>query len=43
MAVSPTCSMPVMEYAWPFTRPVVVLASDSAELVIWRKTEQPTS
>lgn len=30
-----TSSKPVMEYACPFTRPVVVLASDSAELVIW--------
>lgn len=30
-----------MEYACPFTRPVVVLASDSAELVIWRKPKPP--
>ena len=41
LLVAFTSSRPVMEYACPFTRPVLVLASDSAELVIWRKPGPP--
>lgn len=33
-----TSSRPVMEYACPFTRPLLSFASDSAELVICKKT-----
>ena len=34
-----TSSTPVMEYACPFTRPVLVFASDSAELLTCRKPD----